>query len=196
MPHAAGAPVRCADLGWSADVRTTWRRSGGTAPRKHGEAPKAAARLAPMRSGEHAQAATHQFRIEDHDKGEDIAMLRLARGLFAVTLLAAVFAGSALGTADPAYGTKSHFNCNGNKGSTNCQNGVININVTGVSSNDSDYNVTLVKMGDVVSNIDIDVKNVDIKLIDTIKVELEKVGIKVCEIKVQIGLKNINKNYC
>lgn len=123
-------------------------------------------------------------------------MLRLVRVVLAATFLAAVFAGTTFGTADPAYAAKSRFNCNGNKGSTTCQSGIININFTGVSSNDSDYNVTLVKMGDALSNIDINVTKPDITLVDTIKVELDKVGIKVCEIKVQIGLKNVNKNYC
>ena len=123
-------------------------------------------------------------------------MLRFARVLLALSLVAAGFAGSDLGTAEPAYAAKSHFNCNGNKGSTNCQSGLININFTGVSSNDSDFNATLIKMGDVLSNTDIDVTKVDVGLLDRIKLDLEKAGIKACGINIQIGIKNVNKTYC
>lgn len=123
-------------------------------------------------------------------------MLRLARGLSAVTLLAVLFAGGALPTAQANHGGRSHFNCNGNKGSTNCQNGLVNINISGVSSNDSDFNATLVKMGDVLTNIDVNLMNLDVALLDKMKLDLDKAGIQVCGIAVQIGLKNINKSYC
>ena len=123
-------------------------------------------------------------------------MLQPARFLVATTLIAAVFSGSGLGAAQPAHAAKSHFNCNGNKGSTNCQSGLININFTGVTSDDNDFNVTLVKMGDALSNLDIDVVNLDVKTTDVIKAHLEKNGIQVCGIKVQVGLKNLDKTYC
>lgn len=38
--------------------------------------------------------------------------------------------------------------------------------------------------------------NVDVTLIDKMKVDLDKAGIKVCGSAVQVGLKSIHKNYC